>query len=194
MVYHYLVLHSLLSGTAFQPMEIGRWQRQRWAFSRVAQEMVSERLYSLSITNFHDSIVVPVVAIFTKMDALDGKAFIELISNGDSFKDAMEKAPSYAKAMFERDYLERLNEVDHPPAAVVQLRGTSSISIPLLLSQPLFTQIWISQKRIATILFQVQPWPSTGKPWNYCYFQHNEIVSNLASRIPLESASHLSLW
>jgi hypothetical protein len=69
-------------------------------------------------------IQVPVIAIFTKMDALDKRAFNQLLTEGVPVKEARSKAPSLAKDKFERSYLRPLkDEVKNKPAYVVQLRG-----------------------------------------------------------------------
>ncbi|KAN0118210.1 hypothetical protein V8E52_005471 [Russula decolorans] len=66
---------------------------------------------------------VPVIAIFTKMDALDKRAFNQLLTEGVPVKEARSKAPSLAKDKFERSYLRPLkDEVKNKPAYVVQLR------------------------------------------------------------------------
>ena len=66
---------------------------------------------------------VPVIAIFTKMDALDERAFNQLLNDGSSFREAKSKAPSVATDIFERDYLQPLENVTYKPARNVQLRG-----------------------------------------------------------------------
>jgi hypothetical protein len=66
---------------------------------------------------------VPVIAVFTKMDALDKKVFSEQLNNGTPFSEARSKVPTLAKAKFEQDYLEPLKEVFHPPGKIVELRG-----------------------------------------------------------------------
>lgn len=70
-------------------------------------------------------IQVPVIAIFTKMDALDERAFNQLLNEGASFEEADSKAPSLAKDKFERSYLRPLTveNVKNKPAYIVQLRG-----------------------------------------------------------------------
>ncbi|KAN0124046.1 hypothetical protein V8E52_002536, partial [Russula decolorans] len=65
---------------------------------------------------------VPVIAIFTKMDALDKRAFNQLLNKGVSAKEARSKAPSLAKDKFERSYLRPLEDVKNKPAYIVQLR------------------------------------------------------------------------
>ncbi len=70
-------------------------------------------------------IQVPVIAIFTKMDALDERAFNQLLNEGASFEEADSNAPSLAKDKFERSYLRPLTveDVKNKPAHIVQLRG-----------------------------------------------------------------------
>jgi hypothetical protein len=68
-------------------------------------------------------IQVPVVAIFTKMDALDDKARNKLMWEGVPFMKHNEEVPKRAKAIFEENYLQRLEDVTHKPRRVVQLRG-----------------------------------------------------------------------
>jgi hypothetical protein len=69
-------------------------------------------------------LAVPVVVIFTKMDALDERVYNELLEEEDiSFDEAERVVPSRAKAKFEQDYLEPLKMVVHPPGCTVQLRG-----------------------------------------------------------------------
>jgi len=83
---------------------------------------------------------VPVVAIFTKMDAIDTKVFNELKTSGLSFSEAKKQTPSTAKAKFEKDYLEPLENVNHKPACIVQLRGVLFLFLWLHSpSQPLST-------------------------------------------------------
>ena len=68
-------------------------------------------------------IQVPVIAIFTKMDALDDRAYNQLLDEGASFEDADSKAPSLAKDKFERSYLRPVKDAKNKPAYIVQLRG-----------------------------------------------------------------------
>ena len=58
------------------------------------------------------------------MDALDKKAFNQLVREGVPIKEAKEQARSLAETMFERDYVGRLQNVTHKPRRTVQLRGT----------------------------------------------------------------------
>jgi hypothetical protein len=66
---------------------------------------------------------VPVIAVFTKMDALDKKVFSKELNNGTPFSEAKSMVPALAKAKFEQDYLEPLKKVSHPPRKTVKLRG-----------------------------------------------------------------------
>ena len=76
----------------------------------------------IPVLNFNP---VPVIAIFTKMDALDDKAYNELVNNGVSWEEAEEKVSSVAQDIFERMYLRPLKQVKHQPRAIVRLRGMS---------------------------------------------------------------------
>jgi hypothetical protein len=69
-------------------------------------------------------IQVPVIAIFTKMDALENEARNQLMWDDDVPPAKIEEeVPIRAEAIFERNYLQRLNEVKHRPHYVVRLRG-----------------------------------------------------------------------
>jgi len=68
-------------------------------------------------------IQVPVIAIFTKMDALDKRAFNQLLAKGVPFVEARSEAPSLAKDKFEQSYLRPLKDVKNKPAYIVGLRG-----------------------------------------------------------------------
>ncbi|KAF8525276.1 GTP-binding protein [Hysterangium stoloniferum] len=67
---------------------------------------------------------VPIIAIFTKMDALDQVARNQLMFNDDdlSCKEIEEQVPNLAKSIFRKKYLKRLEEVKHKPRYVVLLR------------------------------------------------------------------------
>lgn len=70
-----------------------------------------------------DSLTVPVIAIFTKFDAMDDKAFTELIESGKSVDDARVQAADHAVVMFERDLRDVLDGMKYPPKAHLFLRG-----------------------------------------------------------------------
>lgn len=80
-------------------------------------------------------IQVPVIAIFTKMDALDDRAFNELILDDVPYTKAKTQARARGEDIFKTNYLRRLKEVKHQPRSVVRLRGmsllVSDIGIPL---------------------------------------------------------------
>ena len=57
------------------------------------------------------------------MDALDERAFNQLLNDGASFEEADTKAPSLAKDIFERGYLRPVKNVKNKPAYIVQLRS-----------------------------------------------------------------------
>ncbi|KAF7970945.1 hypothetical protein HWV62_22519 [Athelia sp. TMB] len=66
---------------------------------------------------------VPVIVIFTKFDAMDDKAFAELLNQGFSDDAARVQAPSHALTMFEKDIKNILYETEYPPKGHVLLRG-----------------------------------------------------------------------
>ena len=63
------------------------------------------------------------------MDALDDKAYNELLNNGASWEEAEEKVASVAQDIFERKYLRPLEQVKHQPRAVVKFRSMSLLVI-----------------------------------------------------------------
>ncbi|KAF8522583.1 GTP-binding protein [Hysterangium stoloniferum] len=67
---------------------------------------------------------VPIIAIFTKMDALDQEARSQLMWNDDdlSREEIEKKVPGLAEDIFQKKYLKRLAEVKHKPRHVVRLR------------------------------------------------------------------------
>ncbi|KDQ17556.1 hypothetical protein BOTBODRAFT_577409 [Botryobasidium botryosum FD-172 SS1] len=74
---------------------------------------------------FHrcDTGKVPVIAIFTKFDSLDAKAFIELFEGGVPFGDAQDRAPYYAEKRFDQIHLPRIRAQKYPPAKEVRFRN-----------------------------------------------------------------------
>jgi hypothetical protein len=71
--------------------------------------------------------IVPVVAIFTKFDALEDKAYGELDEQGVSHEDAVTQAPARAVADFETNHLPYLYKQKFPPKGHAYLRGDSFI-------------------------------------------------------------------
>ncbi|KAF7982584.1 hypothetical protein HWV62_27593 [Athelia sp. TMB] len=65
---------------------------------------------------------VPVITIFTKFDAMDDKAFAELLKQGMPDDAARIQAPSHAFTMFEKDIKDILYETKYPPKGHVLLR------------------------------------------------------------------------
>ena len=59
------------------------------------------------------------------MDALDKRAFNQLLAKGVPFAEARSEAPSLAKDKFEQSYLRPLKDVkpENEPTYIVQLRG-----------------------------------------------------------------------
>jgi len=65
---------------------------------------------------------VPIIAIFTKMDALDARAFNELILDDVPYAEAKMQARSRGEDIFKTNYLQRLKMVKHRPRSVAELR------------------------------------------------------------------------
>jgi hypothetical protein len=73
---------------------------------------------------------VPVVALFTKMDALDSKAWNELVGQNMSREQAKQLAPEHALSMVKSRYLIELDAMRYPPKGKVYMRGTISQRSP----------------------------------------------------------------
>lgn len=71
---------------------------------------------------------VPVIAVFTKLDALDIKAFNALIAKGKPIDKATQQTPALAASTFKKDYLKKLKKVKYHPSKVVELRGKYSFA------------------------------------------------------------------
>ncbi|KIM31993.1 hypothetical protein M408DRAFT_63884 [Serendipita vermifera MAFF 305830] len=65
---------------------------------------------------------VPVIAVFTKFDALDNKAFTILRNKNLSRSDARKEAPKYAVTEFEQHHLTSFYNKPYPPKGHVYLR------------------------------------------------------------------------
>ncbi|KDQ14959.1 hypothetical protein BOTBODRAFT_32324 [Botryobasidium botryosum FD-172 SS1] len=95
----------------------------------------SNRFMTAADKEFFDTIdtgTVPVIAIFTKFDALDATACGALIDQGVPFEEAQMQAPEHAQAQFNQDLLPLVEQLAHPPRAVVCLRNmnhTGSLDI-----------------------------------------------------------------
>lgn len=93
-------------------------------------------LYEQGFAHRCSAVIVPVIAIFTKADALQLKAYSELYeklqcegrSMEDALEEAMMKAVAYEKAQLE-DNSDRLNGAPHCPTAIVVFRSTSRIQM-----------------------------------------------------------------
>ncbi|KDQ11800.1 hypothetical protein BOTBODRAFT_113874 [Botryobasidium botryosum FD-172 SS1] len=73
--------------------------------------------------NTIDTGTVPVIAIFTKFDALDATAFSTLSEQGVPFVEAQKRAPEHAQEQFDQSLLPLIKQLAHPPRAVVCLRS-----------------------------------------------------------------------
>ena len=66
---------------------------------------------------------VPVVVVFTKMDALDSKAWNELIGRNMSREEAKQRAPEQSLSIVKRQYMSELLAMRYPPKGGVYMRG-----------------------------------------------------------------------
>ncbi|KDQ10840.1 hypothetical protein BOTBODRAFT_474698 [Botryobasidium botryosum FD-172 SS1] len=80
--------------------------------------------------NTIDTGSVPVIAIFTKFDALDAAAFSTLMDQGVPLEEAQKQAPEHAQAQFNQDLLPLVEQLAHPPRAVVCLRNMNHKGSP----------------------------------------------------------------
>jgi hypothetical protein len=73
---------------------------------------------------------VPVVALFTKMDALDSKAWNELVGQNMTREQAKQLAPEHALSIVKSRYLIELDAMRYPPKGSVYMRGRISRCSP----------------------------------------------------------------
>ncbi|KDQ12522.1 hypothetical protein BOTBODRAFT_112803 [Botryobasidium botryosum FD-172 SS1] len=93
----------------------------------------SNRFMTAAEKEFFDTIdtgTVPVIAIFTKFDALDAAAFRALSDQGIPFAEAQRKASEHAQEQFNQDLMPLIKQLVHPPRAVVCLRNMHNNSSP----------------------------------------------------------------
>ncbi|KDQ17637.1 hypothetical protein BOTBODRAFT_105342 [Botryobasidium botryosum FD-172 SS1] len=77
---------------------------------------------------------VPVIALFTKFDSLDGQAYHELRREGFGHSEAQNGAPRRANKQFECVHLHRILEQRYPPKKELRIRSKlspQSIKAPL---------------------------------------------------------------
>ncbi|KDQ10084.1 hypothetical protein BOTBODRAFT_36512 [Botryobasidium botryosum FD-172 SS1] len=73
---------------------------------------------------------VPVIAVFTKFDALDSAAFQILEASGCPFEEAKQGAPAHAEEIFKSTHLPLIQNQPHPPKDVVYLRNMQKNILP----------------------------------------------------------------
>ena len=64
---------------------------------------------------------VPVIAVFTKFDALVDKSYNQLRKEGIGRRGAKDRAPGHATEFFEKNQLIMINETPYPPKSWVCL-------------------------------------------------------------------------
>ena len=118
-----VVLILFNTGTAFQCMIIvgqSLWQRK---FS--SQSLGLERVRMIcDLCDLLSLSLVPVIAIFTKFDALHTVAFGELREQGKGIQEALAMAPKHAEQVFKNnDYCGMLQAKEFPPKNFVCMGG-----------------------------------------------------------------------
>jgi hypothetical protein len=75
------------------------------------------------LSNWDTLGAVPVVAVFTKMDALDSKAWNELVGQNISREEAKQRAPEQSLSIVKSQYMSELLAMRYPPKGSVYMRG-----------------------------------------------------------------------
>jgi GTP-binding protein EngB required for normal cell division len=75
------------------------------------------------LSNWDTLDAVPVVAVFTKMDALDSKAWNELVGQNMSREEAKQRAPEQSLSIVKSQYMSELLTMRYPPKGGVYMRG-----------------------------------------------------------------------
>ena len=84
---------------------------------------------------------MPVVAIFTKFDALEDVAYSKLTNEGIAPTDAVKQTADRAVADFETEYLPVFQKLAYPPKGYVYLRGNASILLPMFMTTKNYIQL-----------------------------------------------------
>ncbi|KDQ09766.1 hypothetical protein BOTBODRAFT_36757 [Botryobasidium botryosum FD-172 SS1] len=98
----------------------------------------SNRLMTAAEKEFFNNIDtgrVPVIAVFTKFDALDSAAFTALSGPGVPFEAAKAMAPKHATEKFNVEILPLMESLAHPPKAVVCLRNMHDRKTPAVIQK-----------------------------------------------------------
>ena len=109
---------------------------ERSFFSECGTGSGQHNFYGSKILSEIVFFVVPVVAIFTKFDALEVKAYSELKDELEgepetTRKGAIARAPARAVADFQKNYLPDLYERKYPPRRHVYLRSNKCFFLSL---------------------------------------------------------------
>jgi nitrate/nitrite-specific signal transduction histidine kinase len=65
---------------------------------------------------------VPLIAIFTKVDGLEDRAFAQLQNTGYNVDEAMEKLAQTSREML-TNFRQRLEQTNYPPSEYIRLDG-----------------------------------------------------------------------
>ncbi|KDQ05972.1 hypothetical protein BOTBODRAFT_122040 [Botryobasidium botryosum FD-172 SS1] len=116
----------------------------------------SNRFMTAAEKEFFDTIdtgTVPVIAIFTKFDALDAAAFSALSEQGVPFAEAQKRAPEHAQKQFDQGLLPLIKQLAHPPRAVVCLRSVIQKAASELIES---TSATLDHDALKVLLIQAQ--------------------------------------
>ena len=94
-------------------------------FSKCGTGKGKQKCCRLTTINYLTGILraVPVVAVFTKMDALDSKAWNELVGRNMSREEAKQRAPEQSLSIVKSQYVSELLAMRYPPKGSVYMRG-----------------------------------------------------------------------
>jgi len=122
----YVSLFYFVGGTAFRQMTVGHSRRPKSTFSPSAGP-VEVNLGNILLTLFINAftLTVPVIAVFTKFDALEMKAYQDLLDEDCPQEQARIKAVDRAVTDF-KHHLDCLYKRPFPPKNHVYLRGKKS--------------------------------------------------------------------
>lgn len=112
-------------GTASQWMMIGPLLMQKMN-SFLSREQGKVINYTIIIKKPHqclsDWLIVPVVVVYTKCEAVEVKAIMALEEQGESYESATQKAPKYTEELLKNIH-QQLQALKYPPQGHVYLQG-----------------------------------------------------------------------
>jgi hypothetical protein len=110
-------------GTASHSTVAGHSQQQRSNSSQNATLVVVSTILAQCKLSMKHPFSVPVIAIFTKFDALVQDEFAALMEDNDDYEAAIAEAPNRAKVEFHEKYQPLVYETKYPPKGHVCLQS-----------------------------------------------------------------------